>query len=85
MHIESSTLEINLPAALLWRRDVEENSVATVTFETPAGQLAIMSEAILQQFRRFANQARDLKDQDSVSLDQMFDADPGTVAVATRA
>lgn len=50
LHIESSTLEINPPATLLWHRDVEGNSVATATFDIPANQLAIKSEVILQQF-----------------------------------
>jgi len=50
LRIESSTLEITPPATLRWHRDVEDNSVAIATFATPASQLVIESEVILQQF-----------------------------------
>ncbi len=50
MRIESSSLKINPPATLLWHRDVEGNSVATATFDSPTRQLAIESEVIIQQF-----------------------------------
>lgn len=50
LRIESSSLKITPPATLRWRRDVEDNSVATATFDTPARQLAIESEVIIQQF-----------------------------------
>jgi transglutaminase-like putative cysteine protease len=50
LHIEASTLKITPPATLLWHRDVEGNSVTTATFDLPANQLVIESEAIIQQF-----------------------------------
>jgi len=50
LHIESATLEITPPATLRWHRDVEDNSVATASFDTPARQLVIESEVIIQQF-----------------------------------
>ena len=50
LHIESETLEITPPATLRWHRDVEDNSVAIATFDTPATQLVIESEVIIQQF-----------------------------------
>lgn len=50
LRIESSTLEINPPATLLWHRDVEDNSIATATFEQANNQLSIESEVIVQQF-----------------------------------
>ena len=50
LRIESSTLEIRPSATLRWHRDMEDNSVAIATFDTPAGQLAIESEIIIQQY-----------------------------------
>ncbi len=50
LRIESSTLTITPPATLLWQRDVEGNSVATATFNSPTNQLAIESEVIIQQY-----------------------------------
>ncbi|TXH75794.1 transglutaminase family protein [Thiobacillus sp.] len=50
LHIESAILRITPAATLRWHRDVEDNSVATATFDTPARQLAIESEIIIQQF-----------------------------------
>ena len=50
LRIESSTLQITPPATLLWHRDVEGNSVAIASFESPASQLAVKSEILLQQF-----------------------------------
>lgn len=50
LRIESSSLDITPPATLRWHRDVEDNSVAIATFDTPASQLVIESEAIIQQF-----------------------------------
>jgi len=41
LHIESSTLQITPPAALRWHRDVEDNSVAIASFDSPASQLLI--------------------------------------------
>lgn len=50
LRIESSTLEITPPATLRWHRDVENNSVAIATFDSPANQLLIESEVIIQQY-----------------------------------
>jgi len=50
LHIESAALEITPPATLRWHRDVEDNSVAIASFDTPARQLVIESEVIIQQF-----------------------------------
>jgi transglutaminase-like putative cysteine protease len=50
LRIESSTLAITPPANLLWHRDVEGNSVATATFNSPTNQLAVESEVIIQQY-----------------------------------
>lgn len=50
LRVESLTLEIQPPATLLWRRDVEGNSVAIATFALPTSQLAIASEVIIQQY-----------------------------------
>jgi transglutaminase-like putative cysteine protease len=50
LRIESSSLEIEPPATLRWHRDAEDNSVAIATFDSPASQLVIESEAIIQQF-----------------------------------
>jgi len=50
LRLESSTLEITPPAALLWRRDVEGNSVAIATFDLPTRKLAVESEVIIQHY-----------------------------------
>jgi transglutaminase-like putative cysteine protease len=50
LHIESTKLEITPPAMLRWYRDVEDNSVAIATFDTPAQQLVIESEVVIQQY-----------------------------------
>lgn len=50
LRIESSTLEITPRATLRWHRDVEDNSVAIATFDSPANQLLIESEVIIQQY-----------------------------------
>lgn len=50
LRIESSSLEITPAATLRWHRDVEDNSVAIATFDTPTRQLVIVSEVIIQQF-----------------------------------
>ena len=50
LRIESSSLAITPAATLRWHRDVEDNSVAIATFDTPAQQLVIESEVIIQQF-----------------------------------
>ena len=50
LRIESSNLEITPAATLRWHRDVEDNSVAIATFDSPANQLLIESEVIIQQY-----------------------------------
>ena len=50
LRIESSTLKITPPATLRWHSDVEGNSVAIATFQSPASQLLVESEVIIQQF-----------------------------------
>ena len=52
LRIESSTLKITPPATLRWHRDVEDNSVAIATFNSPAHQLSIESEVIIQQYNQ---------------------------------
>jgi len=52
LRIESSSLEITPPAILRWHRDVEDNSVAIATFDSPANQLMIKSEVIIQQYNQ---------------------------------
>jgi transglutaminase-like putative cysteine protease len=50
VRIESATLTITPTATLRWHRDVEDNSVAIATFDTPASQLLIESDVVIQQF-----------------------------------
>jgi transglutaminase-like putative cysteine protease len=50
VRIESSTLTSTPTATLRWHRDVEDNSVAIATFDTPASQLLIESDVVIQQF-----------------------------------
>jgi transglutaminase-like putative cysteine protease len=50
LRIESSSLEITPSATLRWYRDVDDNSVAIATFHSPANQLLIESEVIIQQY-----------------------------------
>ena len=50
LRIESSSLSITPAATLRWQRDVENNSVAIATFDTPASQLLIESSVVIQQY-----------------------------------
>ena len=50
LRIESASLDITPAATLRWHNDVEDNTVAIATFDTPTQQLAIESEVIVQQF-----------------------------------
>jgi transglutaminase-like putative cysteine protease len=50
LRIESSSLTILPAASLRWHRDVEDNSVATASFDSPATQLLIESEVVIQQY-----------------------------------
>lgn len=50
LRIESSSLKLSPDAKLRWRRDVEDNSVATAEFTKTGSHLSIESEVIIQQF-----------------------------------
>lgn len=50
LRIESSRLEIQPDALLRWHRDVEDNCVAIASFSTPADQLLIESQLIIEQY-----------------------------------
>jgi len=50
LRVESSFLKITPTATLRWYRDVEDNSVAVASFDTPTRQLIIESEVVIQQF-----------------------------------
>ena len=50
LRIESFTLKSTPEAKIFWHRDVEDNSVAVATFETPTQQLLIESEVIIQHY-----------------------------------
>lgn len=50
LRIEAFDLNISPQADVLWHRDVEDNSIAIVSFDQPTQQLAIESEVIIQQY-----------------------------------
>jgi transglutaminase-like putative cysteine protease len=50
LRVESSSLQISPTATLRWLRDAYDNSVAIASFDTPATQLAILSEVIVQHY-----------------------------------
>lgn len=50
LRIESFSLKSTPTAKIFWHRDVEDNSVAVATFETPTQQLLIESEVIIQHY-----------------------------------
>ncbi len=50
LRIESFILNIIPKAKVLWHLDVEDNSVAVATFDTPTQQLFIENEVIIQQY-----------------------------------
>ncbi len=50
LRIEYSSLKTTPRSTLYWHRDVEGNSVAIANFDSPATQLVIESEVIIQQF-----------------------------------
>lgn len=52
LRVGSSSLAIIPTAAMKWHRDVEDNSIAIATFDSPASQLAIENEVVVQQFNR---------------------------------
>jgi transglutaminase-like putative cysteine protease len=50
LHLESWRLDVEPAAQIRWLRDAYDNSVAIATFDTPATQLSIVSECVVQQF-----------------------------------
>jgi transglutaminase-like putative cysteine protease len=52
LRIEHAVLRTTPPSSLRWHRDVEDNSVAIATFESPALQLLIESEVTVQQYNQ---------------------------------
>lgn len=52
LRIEVATLKTTPEASLRWHRDVEDNSVATATFDEPAPQLLIESHVVVQQYNQ---------------------------------
>jgi transglutaminase-like putative cysteine protease len=50
LRVESASVRTTPPSSLRWSRDVEDNSVAVATFESPASQLLIESHVIVQQY-----------------------------------
>lgn len=50
LRIESFTLKCVPEAAVLWHRDVEDNSVAIADFKEPTQQLIVESEVIIQHY-----------------------------------
>jgi len=54
LRIESSTLTISPNASIRWQRDMQDNSIAIASFESPVRQLSIESETIILQFNENA-------------------------------
>jgi transglutaminase-like putative cysteine protease len=52
LRVESATLETTPRANLRWHRDVEDNSVAIATFDSPTRQLSIESTVVVQQYNQ---------------------------------
>lgn len=52
LRIETSDLDIKPAANLRWHRDVEDNSVAIASFDTPTSQLVIESKVIIQHYNQ---------------------------------
>jgi transglutaminase-like putative cysteine protease len=52
LRIESATIRTTPPSSLRWHRDVEDNSVATATFDVATSQLSIESEAIVHHYNQ---------------------------------
>jgi transglutaminase-like putative cysteine protease len=50
LRVESAVVRTTPPCTLRWNRDVEDNSLATATFEEPTSQLLIESEVVVQQY-----------------------------------
>jgi transglutaminase-like putative cysteine protease len=52
LRVESVSVRTTPASNLRWSRDVEDNSVAVATFESPASQLMIESHVIVQQYNQ---------------------------------
>jgi transglutaminase-like putative cysteine protease len=52
LRIESAAIRTTPPCSLRWHRDVEDNSVATATFDVATSQLSIESDAIVQHYNQ---------------------------------
>ena len=52
LRVESAIVQTTPASSLRWSRDVEDNSVAVVTFGLPASQLLIESRVIVQQYNQ---------------------------------
>jgi len=52
LRVESVSVRTTPASSLRWSRDVEDNSVAVVTFELPAIQLMVESHVIVQQYNQ---------------------------------
>ncbi len=50
LRIESSKLTISPNASVRWQLDMEDNSIAIASFESPARQLSIESEIVIHQY-----------------------------------
>jgi transglutaminase-like putative cysteine protease len=52
LRLESALLTTTPPATVRWHRDVEDNSVATATFDASTSQLMIESDVVVQHFNQ---------------------------------
>jgi len=52
LRVESATVRTTPASSLRWSRDVEDNSIAIATFDSPASQLMIESHVIVQQYNQ---------------------------------
>jgi transglutaminase-like putative cysteine protease len=52
LRVESASLRTTPESSVRWSRDVEDNSVAVVSFELPTSQLVIESHVIVQQYNQ---------------------------------
>jgi transglutaminase-like putative cysteine protease len=52
LRVESASVRTTPESSIRWSRDVEDNSVAIATFESPASQLMIESRVVVQQYNQ---------------------------------
>ena len=50
LRVEAAAVRTTPACSLRWNRDVEDNAVATATFDEPTSQLLIESEVVVQQY-----------------------------------